>query len=152
MIIKESSWAHLTLVLVFHTIHQWAFVGGPHTIPYTSVRYGRVSSNSVTVEATKFTVPHKSCMCQYIINAWSTGPNRCGPWSTQVRATTFEAPNMKTDHSLTFPYGIIHFPLVAPIGLILYHNPNAKAVNHIGPPSVERAISRAIFQPLIFYR
>jgi hypothetical protein len=42
-------------------------VGGPDTIPYTSVKYGGVSSNSAIVEATKFAGPHKSRMHQYII-------------------------------------------------------------------------------------
>jgi hypothetical protein len=152
MTIKESSQAYLTLVHVFHVIPQWAFVGGPHTIPYTSVRYGRVLSNPATVEATKLVAPHKSRMRQFIINAWSIGPNRHDPWSTQVGATTFRAPNIKTDHSPTFPSGILHFPLVAPPGLILCHNLKVKAINHIGPPSVERIVSLAVFQPLVFYR
>jgi hypothetical protein len=39
---------------------------------------GRVSSNLTTVEATKFVEPHKSHVRQYIINACSIGPNRCG--------------------------------------------------------------------------
>jgi hypothetical protein len=75
MTITELSHAHLTLVHVFHMIPHWASMGSPHTIPYTSVRYGKVSSNSATVEATKFAVPHKFLMHQYIINAWSTRPN-----------------------------------------------------------------------------
>jgi hypothetical protein len=32
-------------------------------------------------------------------------------------AITFGAPNIKTDHSHSFTYGILHFPLVAPLGL-----------------------------------
>jgi hypothetical protein len=66
--IKELSRAHLTLVHIFHTIpHSGLSVGGPCTIPYTPERYGRVLSNSVTDEATKFAWSHKSRMCQYII-------------------------------------------------------------------------------------
>jgi hypothetical protein len=56
--IKESSRAHLTLVLVFHVIPRRAFVGDPRTIPYTSVKYGGVSSNSTIIEATKFASLH----------------------------------------------------------------------------------------------
>jgi hypothetical protein len=48
----------------------------PHCTP---VKRGKVSSNSVTHEVTKFVGPHKSCMCQYIINAYSFGPNQRGP-------------------------------------------------------------------------
>jgi acyl-[acyl carrier protein]--UDP-N-acetylglucosamine O-acyltransferase len=50
--IKESSRAPLTLLHVFNAIPRRASVGGPHTIPYTFMRYGRVSSNSATIEAT----------------------------------------------------------------------------------------------------
>jgi hypothetical protein len=79
MTIKELSQAHLTLVHVFHAILQRASIGGSCTIPYTPVKYGGVSSNSATVEATKFAGPHKSHMRQYIINAYSSGPNQRGP-------------------------------------------------------------------------
>jgi hypothetical protein len=36
----------------------------------------------------------------------------------------------------SFPSGILHFPLVAPHGLLLCHILKVKAVNHIGPPSI----------------
>jgi hypothetical protein len=65
---KESSWAHLTQVHVFHVIpHPGLSVGGPCTIPYTPERYGRVLSNSSTMEATKFAGSHKYHMRHYII-------------------------------------------------------------------------------------
>jgi hypothetical protein len=58
--IKESSRAHLTLVHVFHA---YASVDTPWTAHALSrvspVRYGRVSSNSATVKASKFVRPHK---------------------------------------------------------------------------------------------
>jgi hypothetical protein len=55
--------------------HLWV----AHTLSEcTSVKRGKVSSNSATVEATKFAGPHKSHMRQYIINDWSSGPNRHG--------------------------------------------------------------------------
>jgi hypothetical protein len=41
--------------------------GWPTLSRCISWRYGRVSSNSVTVEDTKFVEPHKSRICQYII-------------------------------------------------------------------------------------
>jgi hypothetical protein len=53
-------------------------MGDPHTIP-VYIHWGKVSSNSVTVEATKFMGPHKSRMRQYIINACSLWPNWRGP-------------------------------------------------------------------------
>jgi hypothetical protein len=77
-----------------------------------------VSSNTTTIEATKFAGPHKSHMRQYIIELPHRG-QAIGPQSTQVGATTFGAPNMTTDLSPTFPFDILHFPLIAPPGLIL---------------------------------
>jgi hypothetical protein len=41
--------------------------------------YGGVSSNSATVEDSKFAGPHKSRMRKYIINACSSRLNQCGP-------------------------------------------------------------------------
>jgi hypothetical protein len=32
-----------------------------------------------------------------------------------------EAPNIRSDHSPSFPSNILHFPLIAPLGLILNH-------------------------------
>jgi hypothetical protein len=64
----------------------------------SSVKYSGVSSNSATIEATKFVGPYESGMHQYIINLIHWGLT-IGPQSTQVGATTFGAPNMKTDHS-----------------------------------------------------
>jgi hypothetical protein len=62
------------------------------------MKYSGVSSNSVTIEATKFVGPHKSRMCQYLINLVHWGQT-IGPQSTQAGATTFEALSMKIDHS-----------------------------------------------------
>jgi hypothetical protein len=41
----------------------------------TPMKYGGVSSNLATVEATHFAGPKKSCMSQYINKACSFGPN-----------------------------------------------------------------------------
>jgi hypothetical protein len=86
-IIKELSWTHCTLVQVFHAISRRASMGGPHTIPMSPVKYSGVSFNSATVEATNFVGPHKSNMCQYIINLVHQG-HTIGPQSTQAEATT----------------------------------------------------------------
>jgi hypothetical protein len=58
--IKESSRAHLTLVHIFHAYASADTPWTAHALSRVSpVRYGRVSSNSATVEASKFTRPHK---------------------------------------------------------------------------------------------
>jgi hypothetical protein len=110
MTIKESSWAHRTLVQVFHAIPQQTSVGGPHTIPMSPIKYSGVLSNSAIIEATKFTGIHKSLIRQYIINLVHRGQT-IGSQSTEAGATTFGALNMKIDHSQhshpvfsTFPY------------------------------------------------
>jgi hypothetical protein len=73
-------------------------MGGSNTIPISSVKYNDVSSNSVTVQATKFVGPHKSHMRQYIINLVHQDQT-IGPQLTQTGATTFEVSNIKIDHS-----------------------------------------------------
>jgi hypothetical protein len=44
----------------------------------------------------------------------------------------------------SFPYGILHCPLVALLDLILCHILKVKAINHIGPPLRERVLSQAV--------
>jgi hypothetical protein len=129
--------------------HPWV----AHTLSQcTSIKWGKVSSNSVTVDATKFAGPHKSYMHQYIINAGSSGPNQCGPELTHVGATTFGALNIKTGHSHPSHPVFSTFPLVALPIFKFCHKPKSITINHIGPPSIERALSWGVFQPLVFYR
>jgi hypothetical protein len=87
----------------------------------------KVSSNSATIEATKFVGPHKSRIHQYIIDT-------CGDY----HLWSFEHENRSL---LTYPFGILYFSLTAPPSLILCHIPKAKAINHIEPPSREKALS-----------
>jgi hypothetical protein len=75
--------------------HTWV---APTLSQCTSINHSGVSSNSVTIEATKFVGPHKSRMRHYIINLVHQGQT-IGPQLTQAGATTFDAPNMKIDHS-----------------------------------------------------
>jgi hypothetical protein len=56
-------------------------------------------------------------------------------WGYYLRSSDHENSPLSS-----FPSDILQFPLVAPPGLILCHNPKVKAVNHIGPPSIERAL------------
>jgi hypothetical protein len=115
--IKESSWAHHTLVLSYMWKPHRVVRGGSNTIPMSSMKYSGVSSNSVTVEDTKFAGPHKSCMRQYttqcllqqgttdvIINRHRRG---LPPWSSESDIRPLSS----------FPSSIPHFPLVAPPGL-----------------------------------
>jgi hypothetical protein len=116
---------------VAHTLSQCRFV-----------KWGKVSSNSVAVKATKFVGPHKSCMRKYIINACC---NMAQPMRSLV--DTGEGYNhQSSEHEnrplSPFPSGILHFVVVAPPSLKLCHILKVKTINHIGPPSIERALSR----------
>jgi hypothetical protein len=96
--IKESSWDHLTLVHVFHAIYTLDYPWVSHALSLlSSKRYGRVSSNSATEEATQFGDPKKSHMRQSIIKGCSFGPNRADrnrhrrglpPWSSEFMIQT----------------------------------------------------------------
>jgi hypothetical protein len=59
------------------------------------------------------------------------------------RGYNLEALNIRSDHSSFFPSSILHFPLIAPPDLQLCQ-PFDHLLNHIGPPSIERALSRVI--------
>jgi hypothetical protein len=58
-------------------------------------------------------------MRQYIIKACSFSNNRCGPYLTLAGVTTLELQIYGRDHSSSFPFSILHFPLIAPSGLQL---------------------------------
>jgi hypothetical protein len=59
--------------------------------------------------------------------------------------------NIRSDHSSSFPFSILHFPLIAPPGLQL-----CQPFNHLAKPhrtSIDRKDPIASgFQPLVFYR
>jgi hypothetical protein len=85
---------------------------------YTSVKQGKVSSNSSTHEATQF----EDSICPICIGIFKCFFIRTQP----MRALTdtgggyhLEAPNIRSDHSPSFPSSILHFPLIAPPGLQL---------------------------------
>jgi hypothetical protein len=102
----------------------------------SSVKYNGVSSNSVTVDATKFVGPHKSCMRQYttqcllqhgttdvVLNRHRRG---LPPWSSESDIRSLSS----------FPSSISHFLLIAPPGLTISHLPFTN-INHIEPSSWE---------------
>ncbi len=119
MSIKESSQAHLMLVQVFHAIPRWASVGRPTLSHCTPVRYGGVSSNSATVEATKFAGPHKSLMRQYTTQCLLQQGTTDAVLNRHRRGYHLGAPNIRSDHSPSFPTSIFHFTLIAPPDLQL---------------------------------
>jgi hypothetical protein len=72
--IKESGRALRRPSAVFHTKTSPVSLWVAWTLSLlSSAKWGKVSSNSATVEATKFTGLHISHLRQYIINAYSNG-------------------------------------------------------------------------------
>jgi hypothetical protein len=117
--VKETIRAHLTLVHIFHA---YASVDTPwvaHALShYISVRYGRIASISAAHDATQF----GDSICHVCVSTFKCLFIRTQP----MRALTdtgegyhLEAPNIRSDHSPSFPFSILHFPLITPPGLHL---------------------------------
>jgi hypothetical protein len=63
------------------------------------------------------------------------------------------APNFRSDHSHSFPSSILHFPLIAPPGLILNHSMNYSSSQHSNlEPGYKSPKSREWNLPLDFYQ
>jgi hypothetical protein len=143
--IKESSRAHHTLVQVFHTLPHQVYVGGPHTIPKSPMKYGGVSSNLATVEATKLAGPHKSRMCQYIINACCNRAQPTGSLTDISGGYNLGAPNLISDHSQ--PYHLVFSTPPCWPRPVSHRATNSIAnINHIEPPYEEYAFGACLVQ------
>jgi hypothetical protein len=125
-------------------------MGGPCTIPFTSVRYGRIASVSVAHDATQF----GDSICLICVSTF-----KClFIWTQLIRALYDSGGgyhlgvlNIRSDHSPSFPSSILYFPLIAPPGLQL-----CQSFDHLAKPhrtSIDRMGPIASgFQPLVFYR
>jgi hypothetical protein len=81
------------------------------------MKWGKVSSNSATVEATKFAGNYKSHMRQYIINACC---NRAQPMQSLIDiGGGYHLHSFEREHRplSPFPSSILHFPLIPPPSL-----------------------------------
>jgi hypothetical protein len=131
--VKEIIRAHLTLV---HVFREYASTDTPwvaHALShFTFIRYGRIASISTAHDATQF----GDFICLF---------NRAQPTRALIDTGGgyhLEALNIRSDHSPSFPSSILHFLLIAHL-ISNYANHSIILLNHIGPPSIERAISRA---------
>jgi hypothetical protein len=78
---------------------------------YTSIKWGKVSSNSSMHEATHF----GDSLCPVCVSTF-----KCFPALSDIGGGYhLEPPNIRSDHSPSFPSSILHFPLIAPPGLQL---------------------------------
>jgi hypothetical protein len=148
---KETIRAHLTIVHVFHAYASADTPWVAHALShFTSVRYGKIASVSAAHDVTQF----GDSICPVCVSTF-----KClfiGTQQTWALINTgggyhLEALNIRSDHSLSFPSSILHFPLIAPSGLQL-----CQPFDHLAKPhrtSIDRKGPVASgFQPLVFYR
>jgi hypothetical protein len=143
--------AHLTLVHVFHAYASMDTPWVAHVLShFTSVRYDRIASVSAAHDATQF----EDSIYPVCVSTFKCLFNRTQPTRALIDtggAYHLEAPNIRSDHSPSFPSSILHFLLIAPPGPQLCHS-----LDHLAKPhrtSIDRTghiTSR--FQPLVFYR
>jgi hypothetical protein len=117
--VKETIWAHLTLLHVFHVYASADTPWVAHALShYTSVRYDRIAFVSATHDTTQF----EDSICPVCVSTF-----KClFIWTQSMWALTdtgggyhLGAPNIISDHSSSFPSSILHFHLIAPSGLQL---------------------------------
>jgi hypothetical protein len=117
--VKETIRAHLTLVHVFHAYSSADTPWVDHTLShYTPVRYGRIASFSAAHDATQF----RDSICLVCVSTFKCLFIRTQSTRALIdtgRGYHLEAPNIRSDHSPSFPSSILHFPLIAPSGLQL---------------------------------
>jgi hypothetical protein len=119
---------------------------------YTSVKWGKVSSNSSTHEATQF----ENSIYPVCISTFKCLFNRAQPMRALIDTGGgyhLGAPNIRSDHSPSFPSSILHFPLIAPPGLILNHSTNYSSSQHFNlEPGYKSPKSHEWSLTLDFYR
>jgi hypothetical protein len=108
--VKETIRAHLTLVHVFHAHASTNTPWVEHTLShYTSVRYGRIASVSVAHDATQF----GDSICAICVSTFKClfiGTQLTRALTDTGRGYHLGAPNIRSDHSPSFPSSILHFP------------------------------------------
>jgi hypothetical protein len=149
--VKETIRTHLTLVHVFHAYASMDTSWVAHTLShYTPIRYGRIAFVSAAHDATQF----RDSICLICVSTFKCLFIRTQPtWDLINTGGGYHlgAPNIRSDHSPSFPSSILHFPLIALPGLQL-----CQSFDHLTKPhrtSIDRKGPIASgFQPLIFYR
>jgi hypothetical protein len=128
--------------VVFHTYASMDKPWVARTLShYTSVKRGKVSSNSLTHEATQFVGPHKISYALVHNSNLLIGVRR-SVLNRHRRGYHLGAPNFRSDHSSFFPSSILHFPLIAPPGLILNHSIIYSSFQHsFEEPGYQKALN-----------
>jgi hypothetical protein len=117
---------------------------------YTSVKWGKVSSNFSKHEATQV----EDSICPVCVSTFKFLFIRTQPTRTLIDTGGgyhLEAPNIKSNHSPSFPSSILHFSLIASPSLQLCQplddlaKPHRTSIDRKGPIT-------SGFQLLVFYR
>jgi hypothetical protein len=115
--VKETIRALLTLVHIFHAYASTDTPWVAHALShFTSVRYGRIPSVSVAHDTTQI----GDSIRPVCVSTFKCLFNRDQPmWALIDTGGGYhlEAPNIRSNHPLSFPSSILHFPLIAPPGL-----------------------------------
>jgi hypothetical protein len=127
---KSRSGSYLTLVPSLMRMPQRTHRGWPDTIPYDihmEVGYRPTQHHTMLVNLRD---SMKSCMRQYTTQSLfiRTQPTRA--LIDTGGGYHLGAPNFRSNHSSSFPSSILHFPLIAPPGLILNHSINYSGSQH----------------------
>jgi hypothetical protein len=111
--VEETIWSHLTLVHVFHTYASADTPWVAHALShFTSIRYSKIAFVSAAHDATQF----GDSICPVCVSTFKclfiwTQPT----WALIDTGGGYhlKAPNIRSDHSPSFPSSILHFPLIA---------------------------------------
>jgi hypothetical protein len=126
---KSRAGSYLTLVPSSTRMPQWTHRGWSDTIPYNihkEVGYRptrrHTKLRSLGIPYVPYVSVHFKCL--FI----RTQPMRA--INDTSRGYHLGALNFRSDHSSSFPSSILHFPLIAPSGLILNHSTNYSSTQH----------------------
>jgi hypothetical protein len=139
----STSWvgSYLTLVSSFTCMPRRTHRGWPKHYPiihsWSEVRYRPTHRHTMPLSLGISYVSYASVH----LSACSTGFNRRGPQSTQVRATTLELQIYDLDHSQP-SHPVFSIFSYLPYLVSNYDNYSIILLNHIGPPPIQRALSR----------
>jgi hypothetical protein len=148
---KSQSGSYLTLVLSYTHMPQRTHRGWPDTIPYNihkEVGYHLTRQHakllSLGIPYVPYVPVHFKCLF-----IW-TQPTRA--LIDTCEGYHLGAPNIRSDHSSSFPSSILYFSLIAPPGLQLCHSINYSSSQHFTlGPGYKSPKSHKWSRPLDFY-
>jgi hypothetical protein len=126
---KSRARSYLTLVPSSTRMPRQTHRGWPDTIPYNIHKEVRYRPTQRHTKLLSLWNPIKSHMSQYITQTCSSGPDDRSLTDTGG-SYHLGAPNFRYDHSSSFTFSILHFPLIVSPGLQLCHSINYLSFQH----------------------